>query len=368
MRRLIFWEPTVSPHKLDWVRQLQAQPEVEGCIYVSDAHLRRERVELGWSVDQDPIVELIVAPTPERIRTIFAEHPGAVHIFSGMRHSPSIVLGLKCAIEFRARFGLCSEPRVLEGGAGKVRLLQSWLTEQPLRRHAEFILAIGASGPRWFRLAGYPDSRIFPFGYFVDPMHMPAPVAETNAGRRPTIAYIGRLVSEKGCDAFLQAAEQLPEFDKLFVGKGPLEVDILAAVRRDPTIRFLGVVPRKKLADVYASADILVLPSQTTADGWGVVVSEALMSGCFVIVSRFAGSSLAIADRSLGATLTVITANAIMQAARGALKGGLLNTQHRRRRREWGGRELSASAGARQFLAILDAREQDIVAPQWPRF
>jgi len=368
VRWLVFWEPTVSPHKLDWIRQLQAQPEVEGCIYVSDAHLRSERVELGWSVDEDPGFELIVAPISERIRAIFAEHPEAVHIFSGMRHAPSIVLGLKCAIDSRARFGLCSEPRVLEGCAGKVRLLQSWLTERALRRHAEFILAIGASGPRWFRLSGYPDSRIFPFGYFVDPMHLPAPSAETNAGRRPTIAYIGRLVSEKGCDAFLQAAERLPEFDKLFVGKGPLEVDILGAARRDPTIRFLGVVAHEKLADVFASADILVLPSQTTSDGWGVVVSEALMSGCFVIVSRFAGSSLAIVDRSLGATLTVITADAIMQAAREALEGGLLDTQHRRTRREWGERELSARAGARQFLAILDAGEQDIAAPQWPRF
>jgi glycosyltransferase involved in cell wall biosynthesis len=358
----------VSPHKLDWIRQLQAQPEVEACSYVSDAHLRRERVELGWSVEEDPDLEMIIAPTPERIRAIFAEHPDAVHIFSGMRHAPSIVLGLKCAIESRARFGLCSEPRVLEGGAGKVRLLQSWLTERTLRRHAEFILAIGANGPRWFRLAGYPSSRIFPFGYFVDPMVMPAPAAGANAGRRPTIAYVGRLVSEKGCDAFMEAAGQLPEFDKLFAGKGPLEGEMVVAARHDPTIRFLGVVPREELAEVFASADILVLPSRTTADGWGVVVSEALMSGCFALVSRFAGASLAIVDASLGTTLTTVTADAIVQAARGTLQNGLLDTQHRLNRREWGERSLSAYAGARQFLAILDAGEQGTVAPQWPRF
>lgn len=368
MRRLVFWEPTVSPHKLDWIRQLQAQPEVERCIYVSDAHLRRERIELGWNVDEDSDLELIVAPTPERIRAIFVEHPDAIHIFSGMRHAPSIVLGLRCVIEFRARFGLCSEPRVLEGGAGKVRLLQSWLTERALRRHAEFILAIGANGPRWFQLAGYPRSRIFRFGYFVDPMDMRAAVAGSNAERRPTIAYVGRLVGEKGCDAFLEAAEQLPEFDKLFAGTGIVEADIMAAARRDPTIRFLGVVPRAKLAEVFASVDILVLPSRTTADGWGVVVSEALMSGCFAIVSRFAGSSAAIVDASLGTTLTVVTADAIVQAARQAIADGLLDIEHRVKRQGWGQRELSASAGARRFLAILDAVETGTVVPQWPGF
>ncbi len=364
MRRLVFWEPTVSPHKLDWIREVQAHPEVAACTYVSDASLRRERAELGWSVDDKPGLELIVAPTPERIRAIFAEHPDSVHVFSGMRQVPAIVEGLKCAVRSRARFGLCSEPRVLEGGAGKVRLVQSWLTEGALRRHAEFVLAIGANGPRWFRLAGYPAARIFPFGYFIDPLY---PVIATPADRRPKIAYVGRLVREKGADAFLQAAKRLPEFDKLFVGKGPLEADIVSAAKHDPTIQFLGVVPRKQIAGVFAAVDILILPSRTTADGWGVVVSEALMSGCFAIVSRFAGASLAIVDTMLGSTIATVDVDAITQAARGALVGGLLDGEHRLRRREWGKRELSAHAGARRFLAILDASEQGYPPSPWPR-
>lgn len=364
MRRLVFWEPTVSPHKLDWIRQVQAQPEVAACTYISDAPLRRERVELGWSVDEVSDIEMIVAPTPERIRAIFAEHPEAMHVFSGMRQVPAIVEGLKWAVRLGARFGLCSEPRVLEGAAGKVRLLQSWLTEGRLRRRAEFVLAIGANGPRWFRLAGYPAARIFPFGYFVDPLR--PVVVSMPTDRRPAIAYVGRLVSEKGVDAFLQAAKQLPEFDKLFVGKGPLEADILAAAARDPTIRFLGVVPREEIAGVFAVAEILVLPSRTTSDGWGVVVSEAIMSGCFAIVSHFAGASLAIADSTLGATLATVDANAIVQAARGARGRGLLDEEHQLKRREWGKRELSARAGARQFLAILKACEQGGAPSSWP--
>ncbi len=88
---------------------------------------------------------------------------------------------------------------------------------------------------------------------------------------RPVQLFVGRLSHEKNITAFLDL--ELPG-TKVVCGAGPIEA---ALKRRYPHVRWIGLLPREELAQVYASADVFVFPSRT--DTFGLVMLEAMATG-----------------------------------------------------------------------------------------
>jgi len=77
----------------------------------------------------------------------------------------------------------------------------------------------------------------------------------------------------------------------VFAGEGPLRAELeseAAALGVAARMRFLGFVNQTQLPAVYTSADLLVLPS--VYDAFGVVVNEAMLCGCPVVVSNRVGA------------------------------------------------------------------------------
>ncbi|MDP1045310.1 glycosyltransferase, partial [Klebsiella pneumoniae] len=59
-----------------------------------------------------------------------------------------------------------------------------------------------------------------------------------------------------------------------------------------------GVLPMSDVNCFFRQVDVLVLASTTADDGWGVVVSEALMCGVAVVATATVGASVVL-ERSL---------------------------------------------------------------------
>ncbi len=102
-----------------------------------------------------------------------------------------------------------------------------------------------------------------------------------------TVAYVGRLVEEKGIEDLLAAMHLLGGTARLVVaGEGPLG----AAVRRaGPQVVALGAVPHDSIGDVYAMAHVLCVPSRTTAtweEQFGRVIPEAMVRGIPVVATE----------------------------------------------------------------------------------
>jgi glycosyltransferase involved in cell wall biosynthesis len=77
----------------------------------------------------------------------------------------------------------------------------------------------------------------------------------------------------------------------VFAGDGPLRAELeskAAALDVAGRVRFLGFVNQTQLPAVYTSADLLILPS--VYDAFGVVVNEAMLCGCPVVVSDRVGA------------------------------------------------------------------------------
>jgi len=88
---------------------------------------------------------------------------------------------------------------------------------------------------------------------------------------RPVSLFVGRVSYEKNIDAFLQL--DVPG-TKVVCGVGPLEPSLR---ERYPHVRWLGVLPRDVLAQVYAAADVFVMPSRS--ETFGLVMLESMACG-----------------------------------------------------------------------------------------
>lgn len=103
------------------------------------------------------------------------------------------------------------------------------------------------------------------------------------------VLHVGRLAPEKNIDVLAEswraAHERLGQRATfVLAGEGPETRRLLT---RLPWVRQLGFLERGKLADVYASADICVLPSKT--ETCGLVALEAMASGLAVVAADAGG-------------------------------------------------------------------------------
>ncbi|PJI98075.1 glycosyltransferase involved in cell wall biosynthesis [Acidovorax sp. 69] len=93
----------------------------------------------------------------------------------------------------------------------------------------------------------------------------------TGALAHPVSLYVGRISYEKNVEAFLRL--DMPG-TKVVCGVGPLEARLKA---KYPQVRWLGILDRAALAQVYAAADVFVFPSRS--ETFGLVMLEAMACG-----------------------------------------------------------------------------------------
>ena len=114
------------------------------------------------------------------------------------------------------------------------------------------------------------------------------------------VLHVGRLAPEKNLDVLMDAwtlAHRDLGDAATFVlaGEGPGASKLVA---RMPWVRHLGFLDRDRLASLYASADICVLPSAT--ETCGLVALEAMASGLAVIAADAGGFRESIVDNVTG--------------------------------------------------------------------
>jgi 1,2-diacylglycerol 3-alpha-glucosyltransferase len=102
------------------------------------------------------------------------------------------------------------------------------------------------------------------------------------------LLYVGRLAREKSVELLIQALAQVKDdsLKLVIAGDGPHRRELEREARKAGVMaatRFLGVVSRDELPNLYASADLFLMPSTTETQG--LVLAEALAAGSFVIAA-----------------------------------------------------------------------------------
>lgn len=129
------------------------------------------------------------------------------------------------------------------------------------------------------------------------------------------VAFVSRLVWEKGLDVVARVIEQLERQNiphrSLVVGDGPARAELEA---RLPRTVFTGFLDGHELATAYASSDLFLFPSDT--ETFGKVTIEAMASGLPVICADAAGSKDLVVDETTGRRCRPGDADAFADAAR----------------------------------------------------
>jgi rhamnosyl/mannosyltransferase len=176
------------------------------------------------------------------------------------------------------------------------RLFYAPLARSPYGRAKRFVVSSPALAEASPALRPYRDRiRVIPFGIDAEAWQQCGPAVARRAAQlrdaagRPIVLFVGRLVPYKGVDVLIDAAGPLP-VHLMIVGDGPMAAawKRAAAARHQARIEFTGSLPDDEVKAWMHAADVLVLPSITPAEAFGVVQLEAMASGTPVVSTRVA--------------------------------------------------------------------------------
>lgn len=168
------------------------------------------------------------------------------------------------------------------------------------RRHYDAFVVPGRSGRKLLRFYGVPDDMIREGSYAADEsLFTPGPAL---AERPKRIVYVGQFCERKNVkrlvEAFRRSLEVLRSggldvgaWSLGMYGSGPLKEKLvaLAGTGRDGTVEVHDFLQPEELAAKYREARIFCLPS--VEEHWGLVVHEAALSGCALLLSNRVGAA-----------------------------------------------------------------------------
>ena len=148
----------------------------------------------------------------------------------------------------------------------------------------------------------------------------------------------------------------------VFAGEGPLRKELEQEASQlgiFEKVRFLGFVNQSGLPDVYVSSDVMVLPSEY--EPFGLVVNEAMLCGCGVIVSDHVGARFdLIKDGQTGCVYPCGNTDALSRCLQELLSDpGVLSRQREAAMQSIG--QWSPEAYIRSFVEAV-RRERDAQA------
>jgi glycosyltransferase involved in cell wall biosynthesis len=200
-------------------------------------------------------------------------------------------------------------------GPGTLKKAMKWPIYRSFIPRLDGCLAAGAWSCDYFENYGASPNHIFKIPHCVDNRRFEQEMVRLRPQRHelrrkwgiPSDAtvflFAGKFVPVKRPLDFVNAigrcAAATPSTVGLMAGDGPLRTQCEEQARiASAPVRFTGFLNQSEIAEAYAAADALVLPSES--ETWGLVVNEAMASGLPCMVSDRVGCGPDVID--LGVT------------------------------------------------------------------
>ncbi len=227
-----------------------------------------------------------------------------------------------------------------------------------LRRYGRVVAVSDAVRDRLLK-AGVPNGRVWLVrnGINLRPYRDAVPALRTEPDDGPIVGVVARLSEEKGVDLFLRAVPlvlaEVPGVRFVVAGEGP-ERDKLTALIAElgigGNVRMLG--RRDDMPSVYASLDVLVLPSRL--EGLPMAALEGMASGCALVAAAVGAMPTVVQDGRTGLLVPVEDVPALA----GAIVGLLRDPERRKRlgvaARRQVQEQFSAERMAEEYLRVYE--------------
>ena len=289
------------------VRAARASDDVDVMVITAAAGFRSHvelldgttvvRLGTWWRLSNTPLSPLWPLTVARQLRRFRID---VVNVHAPVPYLPDIAL----AVAGRRRTILTYHSGTMIKGSHWSDLPLGWYERHVLPRlfrRADQVVAVSNTS-----LAGrYPTARLISPG--VDLRRFTP--AEADPGV-PTVVYVGRIERTsawKGVDvliaAFAAVRERLPQARLILVGGGDAIEDHRALAGRlgvAPAVTFAGPLTGADLLSAYQNASVVVLPSRTEAESFGLALIEAMACERPVIGSCIGGIPDVIEDEETG--------------------------------------------------------------------
>ena len=336
-----------SPYQRDLFRALASQPEVEiEVAYLEDAApdspwpheplASYESILPGWTLGHGRVRchcnhQL---PDPCRYDTYIVNSPLTAlttqRMFRRLRQHPNWLF-----------WG-----EILRDNTGVKRLIQSHLAK-PIGT-AKGIVGIGSKARLDYQRR-FPGRPIDELPYFCN-------LAEFARQRQrnpiPVFLFCGQMIERKGVDLLIEAFERLrasgTEAKLILAGRETS----LARKCHHPDIEIAGFQSPRDLPQLFAQADVFVLPSRH--DGWGVVINQAIGAGLPIISTSAVGAAVDLIDHGAnGLVIPPGDLDALIDAMRD-LAGNARVRWRMSAASKSRAEKLSPESGARRWVTLLE--------------
>ncbi len=224
-------------------------------------------------------IDLAIRPAKQVARMLDELAPDAIHIategpLGWAARGHCVKRDLRFTTAFHTKF-----PEILNA-AVKIPLSWGYALFRHFHKKSSGVMVPTHGVLRMLEQRGFRNLRSWTHGVDTDLFGFsPQPAFHQALGTltRPVSLFVGRVSYEKNIEAFLSM--DFPG-TKVVCGVGPLENSLR---ERFPNVRWMGVLPREQLAQVYAAADVFVFPSRS--ETFGLVMLEAM--GCGTPVAAY---------------------------------------------------------------------------------
>jgi rhamnosyl/mannosyltransferase len=178
---------------------------------------------------------------------------------------------------------------------------------------------------------------------------------------QPTLLFVGRHRYYKGVDDLIKAMRSV-RARLLIAGDGPMRSAWEALARQlnlEERVHFLGNVGPGDLPGLYAAADVFVLPSNSRAEAFGIVLLEAMAAGLPCITTELStGTSYVVQG---GVTGFVVPPRSPYELAQ-AINGLLADSELRRTMGAAGQRRVLREFTVEKMAARIEAVYREVLA------
>jgi rhamnosyl/mannosyltransferase len=145
------------------------------------------------------------------------------------------------------------------------------------------------------RRAGGPPVEVVPWGVDVRPQPL-RPVVD---GAPLRVLFVGQMRPYKGLEWLIPAIADRPGLELTLIGDGAHRAEYEALAGSAGNVLFTGRATDDALHRAYDTHDVVVLPSVTQAEAFGLVVLEGMAAGCVPVVSDLPGVRDLVSDTGL---------------------------------------------------------------------
>ncbi|MFL2943845.1 MAG: glycosyltransferase family 4 protein [Candidatus Poseidoniales archaeon] len=135
-------------------------------------------------------------------------------------------------------------------------------------------------------------------------------------GNDPLALFVGRLVPHKGIGILIRSLTHTPNGKLMIVGDGPYKKWLMNLVKKmdlKERVIFVGPVDDYWLPSYYSATDVVILPSTSRLEAFGIVGLEGMASGKPLILSDIPGVRDVISEKE-GYIVEPLDPNAIAEA------------------------------------------------------